>query len=299
MPAGRQARRMRKSLGKFMCMDHFSKATLNCIAAQLDTKDIEGLSDTFRSLDTDHDGRLSLAELAAGLAELGVDPDYIGLLVDTVDMNHDGFVQYSEFVASLLHTQAKLVEDVIMHAFKVFDTNDDGRISVDELRTMLIGSGPLVAILPDGKTVQQVLEEVDTSGDGLISADEFRAYLQQDVQCPVEIGEAAQKGLAAPWTPRSDEEALEKTFVRLAVSLCRPEAELAAQAQRLKEVHWLESVGDLRELSETEWQRLELPLKLEKALRADVQGGASKRMPGPSLSPFAPPGRSKRSVTPG
>merc|ERR1719210_1722957 len=153
---------------------------MNCIAAQLDTNRIEALSEIFESLDVNCDGKLSAAEFAAGLAELGVEPDSITQLVDALDMNSDGEIQYSEFVASLLTTQGRLIEDVLHHAFSVIDVNRDGVISIDELRSMLVGDGPLAAVLPDGKTVEQVLEEVDTSHDGVISFDEFKAYLSGD-----------------------------------------------------------------------------------------------------------------------
>merc|ERR1719183_506982 len=91
-------------------------------------------------------------------------------------------IDYTEFVASLLQTQGQLVEDVLYHAFHIFDVNHDGGISLDELQSMLSGDGPLAAVLPDGKTAEQVLKEVDTSHDGSISFSEFKAYLLREGQ---------------------------------------------------------------------------------------------------------------------
>lgn len=240
---------------------------MNCIAAQLDTGRIEGLSNIFSSLDTDCDGTLSTAELAAGLAELGVDPDAISQLVDVVDMNNDGHIQYSEFVASLLHTQGKLVEDILLTAFHVIDVNGDGQISLDELSAMLSSGGPLVSVLPDGKTVEQVLNEVDTSRDGVISFREFKAYLMGEAQ-----GGSRDELIDPDRSAVQENEQLDVTLPRLAGVLGRSDAELRAQATRLADLHWMCTVGDLQQLSAEDWPRLGLPLKLERVLRAYVSG---------------------------
>lgn len=265
LPQGhRELKKIRKSLVGYMSKSHFTKTAMNCIAAQLDTSRVEGLTDIFNSMDLDNNGHLSAAELAAGLAELGVDPDAIGQLVDSMDFNSDGTVNYSEFVASLLQTQGQLIEDVLYHAFHIFDINHDGGISLDELQCMLSGDGPLAAVLPDGKTAEQVLMEVDTSRDGTISFSEFKAYLLRE-------------GQSTTQAPEDDcqvdgffdgSESLDVAFRKLAVELERPEDELDKQAQRLKDVHWLTTVGDLQELNPESWRRLALPIKLERKLRA-------------------------------
>lgn len=262
---GRQARRMRRSLSNYMSKGHFAKTAMNCIAAQLDTNRIEGLTAMFQSMDVDNNGKLSPAELAAGLAELGVDPDAIGQLVDTIDVNCDGQIAYSEFVASLLQTQGQLIEDVLFHAFQIFDVNRDGQISKEELSAILSDAGPLSAVLPDGKTVDQVLKEVDTSGDGKISFAEFKAYLQREGQTNTPTASIHGDGEIDGFFDAGEQ--LTEAFIRLALQLGRSQAELEEQAVRLKEKHWMSTVGDLKELHEEDWARLGLPLKLERALR--------------------------------
>jgi len=139
------------------------------------------------------------------------------------------------------------------------DVNKDGVINLQELRLMLSGKGPLTAVLPDGKTVEQVLAEVDTSHDGVISFDEFKAYLARESQ-------------ASDGTDHTvdAEEPLSVSMPRLASLVNRPEAALAEQASRLAELHWINTVGDLQKLAETDWPRLGLPLMLERVLRAYV-----------------------------
>lgn len=42
---------------------------------------------------------------------------------------------------------------------------------------MLAGTGPLSEVLPDGKTVDQVLSAIDSDNNGTISFSEFKAYV--------------------------------------------------------------------------------------------------------------------------
>lgn len=259
----RTLKRAPRSFKSFMKRSYFSKAAMNCLAAQLDTNKIEGLNQTFAAFDLDRDGKLTAAELAAGLAEHGVDLDAIDQLVTSIDMDGDGSIQYSEFVASLLMTQGKLLEDVLYHAFHIFDVNGDGSISLEELRVMLSGTGPLAAVLPDGKTVDQVLCEVDTSHDGVITFDEFKDYILKEHH-PAEDQEVRKQALERT---TSSEENLENVLSQLASAMGRSEADLLVQARRLADEHWISTVSDLHKLGKDDWPRLGLPLKLERVLK--------------------------------
>jgi len=173
------SRRVKQGLKQYQRRDTFSKTVAHCIAVHVDSAQIEELTQMFQQIDVNHDGSLSIAELKRGLREVGVEEDDVDALIDSIDANHDGHINFSEFVASLIHTQGQTEDDMIAEAFSVFDDNDDGRMSVQELDMMLSGDGPLASVLPCGTTINDVLQELDSSKDGWVSLIEFKAYFNK------------------------------------------------------------------------------------------------------------------------
>mmetsp|Transcript_43154 Transcript_43154/g.101405 ORF Transcript_43154/g.101405 Transcript_43154/m.101405 type:complete len:898 (-) Transcript_43154:155-2848(-) len=262
----RQARKMRKALTNYATMSSFAKVALNCVVSQLDSGQIESLAKTFQAFDEDGDGQLSHAELVAGLAKLGVDEHMATELTSVLDVNGDGVIQYSELVSGMLQAEESLAENHMRNAFDVFDVDRNGFVSLDELRLMLTGGGPLAGVLPDGKTPEQVLEEVDTSKDGNISFLEFKAYVMQQA-----AGHRPSVTAAAPVVkelPADIEEDLTEVLRRLAKAVGREEEDCVSHGRRLAKEHWIRTVSDLLQLAPSDWWRLGLPLKLECMLKA-------------------------------
>merc|ERR1712216_898054 len=111
----REARKMGRSIDVFMNASHFTKTAMNCIAAQLSTADVERLTQIFEEFDVDRSGTLSGSEMQAALQQLGVHEDSSAHVADALDMNSNGAIEYTEFVACLLQTQGQLLESVLHH----------------------------------------------------------------------------------------------------------------------------------------------------------------------------------------
>jgi calcium-dependent protein kinase len=165
---------LKESVDAYMKSSYFRKVVLSSVASQLDAAKIEGLTQVFEAFDSDGSGSISREELAAGLP--GISKLELEYFLEELDANGNNQIDYSEFVACLLQTKRDLIEDVLHHSFSTFDINNDGEITVDELRSMLVGNRSLVSVLPDGKCVEDVIAEIDISGRGAITFAEFRAH---------------------------------------------------------------------------------------------------------------------------
>lgn len=73
----------------------------------------------------------------------------------------------------------------ILECFKLFDRNNDGKISREELGTVLRSLDPLCHF--SGEDLQGVIDEVDTSNDGSIDYAEFTAWLKKEPKVPAQV----------------------------------------------------------------------------------------------------------------
>jgi calcium-dependent protein kinase len=85
-----------------------------------------------------------------------------------VDADGSGEIEYSEFVVATLNEKNLLSNNKLQTAFKMFDKDGGGTISVDEIKEVLSFGQNL-----DEHIIQQIIKQVDANGDGEISYEEF------------------------------------------------------------------------------------------------------------------------------
>ncbi|KAJ1686124.1 hypothetical protein LUZ63_017514 [Rhynchospora breviuscula] len=137
------------------------------------------LKRVFQMFDRDGDGSITKKELFDSLLNLGIHipEDELTTMIDKIDVNGDGCVDIDEFGAlytAIMDEQQDEEED-IMEAFKVFDQNGDGFITVEELRSVLISLGLKGRTLEDCK---QMISKVDKDGDGMVNFKEFKQMMR-------------------------------------------------------------------------------------------------------------------------
>jgi len=166
------------NLRGFQSQNKLKKAALHIIAGQLNEDEIKKLREAFTSLDKNGDGLLTHAELKDGLGKAGLKeiPPDLAAIMDGVDADGSGVIDYTEFLAATLDRQQYMKEDVCWAAFRVFDRNGDGHISTQELKQVLQSSEVEDAL--GIKAIADLMVEVDSNGDGMIDFEEFMTMMR-------------------------------------------------------------------------------------------------------------------------
>ncbi|EOA40084.1 hypothetical protein CARUB_v10008777mg [Capsella rubella] len=162
---------VRSRLKQFSMMNRFKKKVLRVIAEHLSIQEVEVIKNMFSLMDDDKDGKITYQELKAGLQKVGSqlgEPE-IKMLMEVADVDGNGFLDYGEFVAVIIHLQKIENDELFKLAFMFFDKDGSSFIELDELREAL--SDELGE--PDISVLNDIMREVDTDKDGRINYDEF------------------------------------------------------------------------------------------------------------------------------
>lgn len=91
--------------------------------------------------------------------------------MDRLDLDGDGRIDYNEFMQAAINHQALLNKENITQMFKLFDANNDGMISISELKSAFSAKAQKGASIDI--FIKEVMTEVDKNRDNMISYDEF------------------------------------------------------------------------------------------------------------------------------
>jgi calcium-dependent protein kinase len=168
-----------KHLNVFKTRRKLEQATRAYIANQMITsEEIEEIRRAFISFDENGDGKLSRDELIRGYKENKMNlPDDIDEVLDNCDADRNGFIEYNEFLTSAMNWQKAMSKERLRLAFKDFDKDQSGKISLIELRQALGG-----AEASDEDVWISMIEEADKDGDGEIDLEEFTDYMMNRSQ---------------------------------------------------------------------------------------------------------------------
>ncbi|CAL9114477.1 probable calcium-binding protein CML18 [Musa acuminata AAA Group] len=137
---------------------------------------MDELEKVFARFDADGDGRISASELAAVLRALGSDPspDEIRDMIAEMDADRDGFVDLQEFAAfHRCGVGRGGAEAELKDAFRMYDLDSDGLISVDELLRVMRSLGEKCTL----EDCARMIRSVDSDGDGSVSFEEFKTMM--------------------------------------------------------------------------------------------------------------------------
>jgi calcium-dependent protein kinase len=169
------------NLQNFNATTKLKQATFAFIASQLLSKqEKEQIDKVFRAMDLNGDGKLQKDEIKKGYAEFfgrQLTDDEVDEMFAKVDADGSGEIEYSEFVVATLNEKNLLSNNKLQTAFKMFDKDGGGSISIEEIKQVLSFGQNL-----DDDVVQQIISQVDANGDGEISYDEFSTMMLQNIK---------------------------------------------------------------------------------------------------------------------
>ncbi|KAK6939933.1 EF-hand domain [Dillenia turbinata] len=141
----------------------------------------DDLSRIFAKLDQNGDGLVSLAELNWLLERVGVHAtmEELESLVQKPCLDIDEFLFFYESLSESKRNKEENEEEGeesdLAKAFKVFDLNDDGFISSDELESVLSRLGLWEE--KGGRDCRTMIRAFDTNSDGLLDFEEFKCMM--------------------------------------------------------------------------------------------------------------------------
>jgi calcium-dependent protein kinase len=142
------------------------KAVLVFIASRLNDSDIKMLKEMFDTFDKNKDGTLTLEEIKDGISKInnssGLDIEGIFKSIDT---DGSGAINYTEFLAATIDQKLYLKEERLYEAFRAFDKDGSGKISTDEVKSVMKGE--------DTTKIEELIKKYDQNGDGEIDYMEF------------------------------------------------------------------------------------------------------------------------------
>lgn len=161
------------SLAKYAQASKFRRTCLQVMAWSLSNTEMAEVRHAFMELDADKKGTIQLHELKNVLEErFNITDEETKKIFQALDASNHEEVKYSEFLAAMMSSRIEIHEDLVRTAFKRFDTDNSGFITVEELRQILGES------LESEEQAAAILAEVPQFvDDNKLSYDEFIEYL--------------------------------------------------------------------------------------------------------------------------
>ncbi|XP_027001742.1 calcium-binding protein 2a isoform X5 [Tachysurus fulvidraco] len=137
-------------------------------------EEIEELKEAFKEFDRDKDGFIGCKDLGECMRTMGYMPTEMEL-IELSQQICGGRVDFDDFVElmgpkMLAETADMIGVKELRDAFREFDSNGDGQISLVELREAM---KKLMGQQLNQREIDEILRDVDLNGDGLVDFEEF------------------------------------------------------------------------------------------------------------------------------
>jgi len=154
--------------------------TIDLTEYHLNSEQVAEYKEVFMLFDKDEDGVLSFPELGVVMKSLGQRPSEKKLLTMVRSVSEDKLydtIEFNEFLQMMSRQNSEEINvEALNEAFKIFDKDDDGFLTVAELRRIMTQLGERMPT----RELEEMVREADSDSDGLINCQEFCAILCHD-----------------------------------------------------------------------------------------------------------------------
>ncbi|EFB18868.1 hypothetical protein PANDA_013090, partial [Ailuropoda melanoleuca] len=137
------------------------------------------IKEAFDLFDVDGSGTIDVKELKIAMQALGFEPkkEEIKKMIAEIDKEGNGTITFEDFFAimSVKMVYEKNEKEEILKAFKLFDDDDTGSITLNNIKRV---AKELGENLTDDE-LQEMLDEADRDRDGEINEEEFLRMMKK------------------------------------------------------------------------------------------------------------------------
>ncbi|KAM6219483.1 centrin-1 [Rhynchocyon petersi] len=134
--------------------------------------------EAFDLFDADGSGTIDVRELKVAMRALGFEPkkEEMKKMIADVDKEGTGRISFNDFLAVMTQKMSeKDTKEEILKAFKLFDDDETGKISLKNLKRV---ANELGENLTD-EELQEMIDEADRDGDGEVNEEEFLRIMKK------------------------------------------------------------------------------------------------------------------------
>lgn len=166
------------ALVEFTNKNELQKAVILQVASQLRAADLPKINAIFRKYDTDNTGFLEGEELINALGEVGCEEEMAKRAVKAIDMDQNGKIEYTEFVAACISLFDDRHEAYLWQIFKKLDKDGTGVLSHDQITEILMdGEKHGLGAAPSRSEITAIISQMDTAHSGVVRFEDFCNYL--------------------------------------------------------------------------------------------------------------------------
>ena len=144
------------------------------------TKSVIDACKLFNLIDIDGDGKINEKDLFDGLKKIinrkCLENDCKEIF-NNIDMNHNGFIEYEEFVRAAVDKKEFFNEKFLRFAFNYFDKDKNDSIDYHEIE--MVFKNNIVDRKNIHEGLQKIITEADINKDGKITFDEFCSVMKK------------------------------------------------------------------------------------------------------------------------